>query len=370
MELYNITDSANIAFTQFKAPPPVKSVEITNLTQDEINTISLFGIFPVGTKTEDALMRKGVIAVNDYTFESSDSVQYELWGVQAQELWTGSGTFDVYIAFDSGSGIEYYVKEDVVFAADEEIASVDKAAFTFIDLGEVELGDPTKVTITGLSSTDYMVSLYVIGTDGMFEVSGAVAVSNETAVLELFAADEIPWSGTGNYYLQLNVSGISHWFTNGGKLLFEPQSIEDIAASGIKPYSLKAENTIEFAKFARVPQPNQLIIHDISAEFSNLAQDGVYVGVFPQGTTLAQAKAGVNLVAEAVSNNISGDFSSYISARLFMSNGSSWEGTGTYDVYLFLGSGSEIQYYQALNVAISNDSPTELVGSDFTRIDE
>jgi hypothetical protein len=374
MELYNITDSANIAFTQFKAPPPVKSLRFTDMSIEAYyGDIEFFGIFPAGIEREDAVKGKGIIAELgdvEYDYESNYTRILTLIDSETDELWTGSGTFDIFIFIPDGiNGLMYWEIKDVVFAPDAEVVSMEyyvESNWEWFLRDELDLGDPIKVTITGLPNAEE-VNFGIMNTYGSPSAFGEASISSGTAVLELFTDTDVPWSETGNYYLQLAISNDSYYFTNGGKLLFAPQSIEDAAASGLKLFSLKAENTIEFAKFARVPQPNCLTIQNISAEFSNLAQDGAYIGIFPRGTTLAQAKAGTNLVAEAVSNNINNEGDS-LDAELYTSSNVPWEVTGTYDVFLFLGSGSAIQYYRAQSIAMENGST--LYANYFERTDE
>jgi hypothetical protein len=108
--------------------------------------------------------------------------------------------------------------------------------------------------------------------------------------------------------------------------------------------------------------PKTLVITDIPSEVYGYGSSGGEIGIFPVGTTAQQALSQTGLVAGANLQNGdvviagsggSGGSSYTLTAPLYNPTGSNrWTGSGTYDVYVVLGSGSGVHYYKASSVII------------------
>ncbi|MDR1866674.1 MAG: hypothetical protein LBQ77_00225 [Treponema sp.] len=105
----------------------------------------MLGIFPAGTAKEDALAQTGFVAGTDILPEYSETkhtATFELWNTTDETEWTGSGTYDIYIAIDwedsgssSGSTLPKLVYKKTGVAFNAATTSVDAKTFESVSLG-------------------------------------------------------------------------------------------------------------------------------------------------------------------------------------------------------------------------------------------
>jgi hypothetical protein len=115
--------------------------------------------------------------------------------------------------------------------------------------------------------------------------------------------------------------------------------------------------------------PKTLVITGISAAQSSQGQAGIQIGIYPAGTTPQQASSLTGIVAGASDSDVilSG---STLTVPLYSApfgSGNRWTGSGTYDIYLVLGSGSSESYYRKQNVSFTSAS-TQVSAADFSPV--
>ncbi|MDR0453136.1 MAG: hypothetical protein LBH15_08840 [Treponema sp.] len=110
--------------------------------------------------------------------------------------------------------------------------------------------------------------------------------------------------------------------------------------------------------------PKTLVITGISDSLASQGQSNFRVGIFQPGTTPAEAMAQTGYVAGAESENaaVTGSGSSYTATvSLYAPSSDRWTGSGTYDVYLVIGSGN----YRAQGISF-NDASTSVPATRFS----
>jgi hypothetical protein len=91
-----------------------KALVITNLSSAQLSASSIqIGIFPAGTTPQQAMAQTSLVAGSDKdnATVSGTTATFELWA--GSNRWTGSGTYDIYIAL----GSTYYRKTGVPFTS-------------------------------------------------------------------------------------------------------------------------------------------------------------------------------------------------------------------------------------------------------------
>jgi hypothetical protein len=107
-----------------------KELAITNLSSAQLSASSIqIGIFPAGTTSQQAMAQTSLVAGSDEdnATVSGTTATFELW--DGSNRWTGSGTYDIYIAL----GSTYYRKTGVAFTS--ATISVDATTFESVSLG-------------------------------------------------------------------------------------------------------------------------------------------------------------------------------------------------------------------------------------------
>jgi hypothetical protein len=164
-------------------------------------------------------------------------------------------------------------------------------------------------------------------------------------------AQTVTWSVTGG--------GTGTGITAGGLLI--------VAANETAPtLTVKATSTVDAAQSGTatvtpVSVEKTLEITNISSALYNQGASGFYVGIFESGTTPELAFYEIGMVAKADAGD-SGEISAgppyTATVPLYAMNNTKWTGSGTYDVYLVLGSGSSTSYYRKTGVSFTLETTT------------
>ncbi|MDR1429135.1 MAG: hypothetical protein LBI85_02505, partial [Spirochaetaceae bacterium] len=126
-----------------------KTLRITNISAAQASQGQSGGGFQVGivergTTPEQALDWIGVVAGGD-SVELSSGPPYtatvELYNVETEHRWTGSGTYDIYLMIGSGSSVAFYQMKNVSFNS----ASTSVSAVNFVELDGSEIVGPGPV---------------------------------------------------------------------------------------------------------------------------------------------------------------------------------------------------------------------------------
>jgi hypothetical protein len=107
---------------------------------------------------------------------------------------------------------------------------------------------------------------------------------------------------------------------------------------------------------------NVLVVQNIPADVYAYGSSGGQIGIFPVGTTPAQALAQTGLVAGADLLTTPGvtavpSGSNYTLTIPLYSGSTRWTGSGTYDIYVML-SGGGGHYYKVSSVSITSGTTT------------
>jgi hypothetical protein len=256
-----------------------KTLEISGFSDGQISQGQsgiAIGIFLSGTSPQEAISWTGIVARASYDGVirfGKTTLTVPLYSTSSayQDVWIGSGSYDVYLIMGSGDNTGYYRKRYVAFSS----------------------------ALTRVSAKDFMpVSLDDPG-DG----------------------DDKPGGGGDK---------------PGGSGNKDPKTLE---------------------------------ITGISYEQASLGQMGIAIGIFPSGTNLQQAISWTGIVAGASYNDVS-PFGEILIVPLYSApfgSGKRWTGSGSYDIYLMLGSGSSALYYRRRNVVFSSAS-TKVSAAVFTEL--
>jgi hypothetical protein len=270
-------------------PEEPKTVTIINMDGDTaiLASYSVFiGIFPKGTELEAALAQTNMVAGAEDFPEISYLAPYsttpiDLYAapIDSDFPWADSGEYDVFLIFD---GSTVYTQEDVSF--DEDAVTLDMEDFTAVTLDDIE---PTTITITGFLP-DFNEAEVEIGLvdSNLQEVAFAESVvSGGSAYFEFMVNDNIPFAGTGNYYIEMyittNEDSFIYVYTNGAPFF--------TSTADAKLCNIIRETEILFSKFGTEPPPTSLKITNLTSAQVELADRGCFIGVFESGTTIAEA---------------------------------------------------------------------------------
>jgi hypothetical protein len=112
-----------------------KTLVITGIDEDlaDLNGEIQIGIFPPGTSPDQALLLTGIVAGasdSDVTLSGNSApftvtVQLRSAPFDFGNLWTGFGTYDIYVIVGSRNDMRYYWRENVLFAAASTVVSKD-----------------------------------------------------------------------------------------------------------------------------------------------------------------------------------------------------------------------------------------------------
>jgi len=208
-----------------------------------------------------------------------------------------------------------------------------------------------KLTITdtsGFSSSHIAVMLRTTDdlASGEWIAGGSIAISSGTATIQLknaispSAISSVNWTGKGQYY-------VYGWETSGANV------------SGVPFYVSK--NKINF-----VSENTNVTANDITTTMSLLIINGLQtaragkaltVGLFAQGTlwTAVVAQTATSIAGFARTNTevLSNDI-----VPLFVDSNTAWKGTGTFEVFVIIGTGGTAEIWQK-QVTITNVDTTE-----------
>jgi hypothetical protein len=190
---------------------------------------------------------------------------------------------------------------------------------------------------------------------------GVVTIKGSTATADLYVPDTTNrWTGSGTYDVYLIIS------SGGSESYYRKQSVSFTSASTEVPTTEFDELEAEGPAF---PDDNAvaktLVITGINV--SQQEGDSIIVGIFKPGTPLENLYEGIVAGADSRAGvTFNGSTATAALYDLGTETETRWTGSGTYDVYLIVLSGSSESYYRKQNVSFSSAS-TVVPMTDFGR---
>jgi hypothetical protein len=193
------------------------------------------------------------------------------------------------------------------------------------------------------------------------------------------SAYQDPWIGSGSYDVYLIVgSGDNTGYYRKQYVAFS-SALTRVSAKDFMPVSLdddpgggddnpgSGDNNPGSGGNNR--DSKTLEITGIGYDQALLGQLGIAIGIFPSGTNLQEAILWTGIVAGASYDDVSLS-EEILTVPLYSApfgSGKRWTGSGSYDIYLMLGSGSNTLYYRRQNVVFSSAS-TKVSAMGFSQV--